>query len=233
MCNLDHFRSRTTPFVPTSAVEHSARPRDLATQQSWNADTKRFKCYLCNPVRLGFHTLTSLNEHVASPEHKARRCKCPLATCNLPFYTIGGLVQHIETRSCRCIIDSRWWNTYLTLPRRNERPWEDTSLAAGSDIEEELELEEDSSSVDTEDELALEDYWVGHYTTMTGPNGSWDSDGDTFITRAGLELLAFGRWVRTITSWVGSALLPKPKFLTIPFPVLFLVSLCIIFFLPG
>ncbi|KAL0634423.1 hypothetical protein Q9L58_006672 [Maublancomyces gigas] len=184
--------SSTFAFHARSVDTRVVRPPDLATQQSWNEDTQRYKCYLCNPVRIGFHTLAAINEHLASPEHKAKSYKCPHMACNLPFNTIGGLVQHIETRSCRCITDSKWWNTYLALPRGGNRPWgmaDGTSLAVGHGVE---ETEEDSATLanlDTEDELALENFWVGRYFAMTGPDGSWVSEGDGYLLQAGFALL--------------------------------------------
>lgn len=124
----------------------------------------------------------------------------------MPFNTIGGLVQHIETRSCRCITDSKWWNTYLALPRGGNRPWgvaDGTSLEAGRGVE---ETEEDSATLanlDTGDELALENFWVGRYFAMTGPDGSWVYEGNGYLLRAGFALLVFGGWVCAFISWIG------------------------------
>lgn len=114
----------------------------LATQQSFNTDTQYYKCYLCNPAKLGFRTLASLNEHLATSEHHAVNYKCPHTACHRPFKTIGGVLQHIETRGCRCISDANWWNSYFPRPT--------TEIASPTAQE------------------GLEEYWVLRYAEMTG-----------------------------------------------------------------
>lgn len=72
------------------------------------------------------------------------------------------------------------------------------SSAAGRDVEAEDEIEEDSATLtnlDTEDELALEEFWVGRYFMVTGPGGSWDYEGYGFFSQAGFALFVFGCWV--------------------------------------
>ncbi|KAL0634680.1 hypothetical protein Q9L58_006406 [Maublancomyces gigas] len=75
----------------------------IATRRSWDERTQVYKCYLCISDHVGFRTLDDLNHHLTSPAHETKRYKCPYVDCNLPFSTLGGLVQHIETRTCHCI----------------------------------------------------------------------------------------------------------------------------------
>lgn len=158
------------PLLPiTVEVDRSQAPA-LATPQSWNPHTQRYKCFLCNPVKLGFQTLAELNKHLATPDHEAKRYKCPHNACDRPFNTIGGLVQHIETRSCNCMADSKWWNTYFAL--QAERGMKRWSVTASPDLEEELDLEE---------------YWMRLYVGMAGCNGRWDYE-DSLLRWAGLIL---------------------------------------------
>lgn len=95
-------------------------------------------------------------------------------------------------------------------------------------------MEEDSATLaelDAEDEMALEDFWVGRYFAMTGPDGKWDCEGDGFSTRIGVALaglgglgctfvgwvgqvlLSLGGWVCVFMGWVRTALLLLPEFL--------------------
>lgn len=108
----------------------------------------KYKCYLCNPVKLGFRTLPSLNAHLSDSEHRASRYKCPHTACRLPFKTIGGLLQHIETRKCRCMTDANWWNNYFTL----------TNTRSGTHA-----AEQDS-----------EEYRLLRYAEITGIGGVWE-----------------------------------------------------------
>lgn len=135
--------------------------------------------------------------------------------------------------------DSKWWNTYLALPRGGNRPWgmaDGESFAAGRGVEAEDEIEEDSATLtnlDTEDELALEEFWVGRYFMMTGHDGSWVYEGYGFLSRAGFALLVLGSWV-----WGALLLVLKvPRivgtFLIDTFPVIALGAIlyCIIRFI--
>lgn len=140
------------PYQPPSAI---------ATQQSWHSGIKRYKCYLCRPVQLGFFTLDCLNEHLTS--HWERHYKCPHTACNIPFDTIAGLVQHIESRSCRCMTDGNWWCSYILLI--------DTD-AQGRRVEEQPSVWTRLSIVDL---TKLNGYWNDIYDEMTGPGGRWDS----------------------------------------------------------
>lgn len=158
---------------------HYQPPSPIGTQQSWYDEIKRYRCYLCKPARLGFHSLDSLNEHLTS--HWERHYKCPHSACNLPFNTIAGLIQHIESRICRCMTDSNWWCSYIllidtdALGRRVEEP----SLWAG---------------LTPVDIMNLSDYWVEIYDEMTGSGGHWESKrrrmGD-WVIDVGLLILKF------------------------------------------
>lgn len=144
----------TAPLLPTTVDLLPTPAPFIATPQSWNEHTRRYKCYLCNPVLLGFHTLARLNEHLADPDHQAKRYQCPHLACNLPFKTIEGLVQHIELRSCRCVTDSTWWNPYFAL---QDATWTVTETAPA----------------ESRPELDLEEYWMRRYFEMTGHDGRW------------------------------------------------------------
>lgn len=182
----------TTPLLPTTVHLPPAPAPLIATQQSWNAQTGRFKCYLCNPVKLGFPTLTGLNEHLADPEHQAKRYQCPHLACNIPLDTIAGLVQHIELRSCRCMTDSKWWNSYFAIHTTWAEPQPVTAMSFPVRIQADLDLEE---------------YQMRRYLEMTGFGGRWVYTRGLF-SRVGRYLAIFvGILVGGFLGLVASALL--------------------------
>jgi len=67
----------------------------IATNASWNG--RAYQCYFCHAP---FRTLVDLNKHLASPRHQAKSYRCPLPTCRVPFSTLSGLCQHIESEAC-------------------------------------------------------------------------------------------------------------------------------------
>lgn len=67
----------------------------IATRAAWNGSF--YECYLCHSQ---FKSLTSLNQHLASPCHQTKNYYCPLATCRQQFTTLSALCQHIESERC-------------------------------------------------------------------------------------------------------------------------------------
>lgn len=201
----------TTPLLPSNVSQLPTLPPFIASEQAWNRHTQRFQCYLCNPVKLGFHTLAGLNEHLADVDHQARRYKCPQLACNLPFKSIEGLVQHIELRSCRCMIDSTWWNSYFTIH---------DALEGGSAVTE-------IGTPTTFPEIDLEEYWIRRYFEMTGSDGRWIYRRALFsgianpLRGTGTQLRVIGRKVGDLLSRAASVSIAVLRIL-IP-PVLFIV----------
>ncbi|KAF9532125.1 hypothetical protein CPB83DRAFT_848392 [Crepidotus variabilis] len=68
---------------------------DIATERSWNGFG--YECYFCQKE---FPTLKRLNQHLASPVHKAQIYRCPGRHCEAHFSTLSALVQHIESQKC-------------------------------------------------------------------------------------------------------------------------------------
>ncbi|TFY54250.1 hypothetical protein EVG20_g9784 [Dentipellis fragilis] len=66
-----------------------------ATELSWNGDA--YQCFLCNRC---FGKLVSLNSHLQSPRHEEKIYRCPNATCQMQFTTLGSFVQHAENGGC-------------------------------------------------------------------------------------------------------------------------------------
>ncbi|KAH8916944.1 zinc finger protein [Atractiella rhizophila] len=65
----------------------------FTNEYSWNGDA--YECYLCHSE---FRTLTSLNQHLASPRHADENYSCP--ACKKDFTTLSGLWQHCEAEKC-------------------------------------------------------------------------------------------------------------------------------------
>ncbi|KAL0632446.1 hypothetical protein Q9L58_008664 [Maublancomyces gigas] len=129
----------------------------LATKESLHVGINSYKCYLCNPADMAFAYLNMLNSLFAP-----RRDLQMSPYCMQPsIHTIGGLVQHIETRSCRCMADSNWWTTYFILTETNEKS---QRVKENPGLEVRLEVVE---------LLELYDYWVDVYGEMTGDDGCW------------------------------------------------------------
>jgi hypothetical protein len=66
-----------------------------ASNRSWNGC--EYECYLCHR---GYPSLTSLNQHLASPTHQDKIYICPASTCRTRFTTLSALCQHIESEKC-------------------------------------------------------------------------------------------------------------------------------------
>jgi hypothetical protein len=72
----------------------------MASERAWNGTA--YECYFCGSC---FHTLGSLNQHIASPRHSVpgggKLYRCPnVGGCGQQFYALSGLVQHIEWAEC-------------------------------------------------------------------------------------------------------------------------------------
>lgn len=67
----------------------------IATEASWNGSS--YECYFCHS---SFRSLTSLNQHLASPRHQTRNYYCHFASCRQQFTTLSGLCQHVESERC-------------------------------------------------------------------------------------------------------------------------------------
>lgn len=70
----------------------------FATEYSWNGEA--YECFLCFKE---FRSLKALNLHLNSPAHEGKIYKCPTQWdgCRMEFRTLGGLVQHMESGSCK------------------------------------------------------------------------------------------------------------------------------------
>ncbi|CAM1511829.1 Fc.00g093420.m01.CDS01 [Cosmosporella sp. VM-42] len=68
-----------------------------ATGRAWNAHCEAYECYICHSL---FLSLTSLNQHLASPKHQQALYHCPNPSCRKDFSTLGGAVNHWESESC-------------------------------------------------------------------------------------------------------------------------------------
>jgi len=65
-----------------------------ATAFSWNGSA--YECYPCHKDN---SSLTSLNQHLASPTHR-KSYICPGPNCETHFVGLGALCQHTESQSC-------------------------------------------------------------------------------------------------------------------------------------
>ncbi|KAJ8084961.1 hypothetical protein PM082_003738 [Marasmius tenuissimus] len=96
--NLDTANIITDPSRMIAGSEsHCGHPVTTysATEASWNG--RAYERYLCQK---GHRTLTSLNQHLASPCHQESLYFCPLTTCRVRFTILSGLCQHIESQKC-------------------------------------------------------------------------------------------------------------------------------------
>ncbi|KAM0750847.1 hypothetical protein T439DRAFT_314239 [Meredithblackwellia eburnea MCA 4105] len=82
--NSDQDTAITTPYI--------------ASQQSWNAQKRKYECYFCHKL---FNHLPQLNQHLASPKHTGNKLyRCPQPSCYREFSVLSGLAQHIENGRC-------------------------------------------------------------------------------------------------------------------------------------
>ncbi|TFK75430.1 hypothetical protein BDN72DRAFT_758127 [Pluteus cervinus] len=68
----------------------------IATQASFNGTS-----YECNLCRAEFETLRALNAHLSSAAHDRVEFKCPGEKCKKKTSLVSGLIQHIESGTCR------------------------------------------------------------------------------------------------------------------------------------
>lgn len=69
-----------------------------ATELAYNPAERSYECYLCGRL---FRQLSDLNQHLASPKHQMHIYKCPNKECKKTFTTLAGLINHLESESCR------------------------------------------------------------------------------------------------------------------------------------
>ncbi|XEV05266.1 hypothetical protein FSHL1_010553 [Fusarium sambucinum] len=69
-----------------------------ATELAYNPYLGEYECYLCHD---SFRRLSSLNQHLESPRHQQNLYHCPNRSCFKEFTTLAGLVNHLESESCR------------------------------------------------------------------------------------------------------------------------------------
>lgn len=76
------------------AIQHQA------TEVAWNSNARAYQCYFC---RRTFGKLFSLNQHLSSPAHQQPLYHCPNQSCRKDYVTLGALINHLESESCRFI----------------------------------------------------------------------------------------------------------------------------------
>ena len=67
-----------------------------SSTQAWNGSG--YECYLCHRA---FAAQRMLDQHLASPKHKEKIYHCPSRTCPKDFNSLAGLLNHLESESCR------------------------------------------------------------------------------------------------------------------------------------
>ncbi|KAM4058336.1 zinc-finger double-stranded RNA-binding domain-containing protein [Hirsutella rhossiliensis] len=65
---------------------------------SWNG--RGYECFICGRV---FGRLSSLEQHLNSPIHQQELYHCPNTSCCMNFKTLAGIINHLESESCRFI----------------------------------------------------------------------------------------------------------------------------------
>ena len=85
----------TDPSRLLTSGSSSDNTKYYASGRSWNG--YRYECYLCHNT---YTSLTSLNQHLASPIHQDKIYICPASNCRARFTTLSALCQHIESEKC-------------------------------------------------------------------------------------------------------------------------------------
>ncbi|KAF4483423.1 hypothetical protein FAGAP_11812 [Fusarium agapanthi] len=68
------------------------------TALAFNIRKGKYECYFCGDL---FDHLSNLNQHLASPRHQQELYHCPNGECSREFTTLAGMVNHLESESCR------------------------------------------------------------------------------------------------------------------------------------
>lgn len=69
-----------------------------ATELAFSSYYGEYECYICHDL---FPYLSSLNQHLDSPRHQRDLYHCPNRSCLREFTTLAGLINHLESESCR------------------------------------------------------------------------------------------------------------------------------------
>ena len=85
----------TDPSRLLTSGTASENTKYYASERSWNG--YKYECYLCHGT---YTSLSSLNQHLASPIHQNKIYICPASTCRARFTTLSALCQHIESEKC-------------------------------------------------------------------------------------------------------------------------------------
>ena len=103
---LDSQANVATAYVsrPSAAVVWPQYPQRLRnsltapTELAFNSHYGEYECYICHDL---FPYLSSLNQHLDSPRHQRDLYHCPNRSCLREFTTLAGLINHLESESCR------------------------------------------------------------------------------------------------------------------------------------
>ncbi|KAH7222257.1 hypothetical protein BKA60DRAFT_539338 [Fusarium oxysporum] len=85
-------------FVCNKLLEWHGTVSYHATSVAFNSRYGQYECYFCGDL---FRQLSSLNQHLASPRHQQELYHCPNRKCLKEFTTLAGMVNHLESESCR------------------------------------------------------------------------------------------------------------------------------------
>ncbi|KAK2696614.1 hypothetical protein QWA68_004719 [Fusarium oxysporum] len=85
-------------FVCNKLLEWHGTVSYHATSVAFNSRYGQYECYFCGDL---FRQLSSLNQHLASPRHQQELYHCPNRNCLKEFTTLAGMVNHLESESCR------------------------------------------------------------------------------------------------------------------------------------
>ncbi|KAF4954854.1 hypothetical protein FGADI_4956 [Fusarium gaditjirri] len=85
-------------FVCNKLLEWHGTVSYQATSLAFNSRYGQYECYFCGDL---FRQLSSLNQHLASPRHQQELYHCPNRKCLKEFTTLAGMVNHLESESCR------------------------------------------------------------------------------------------------------------------------------------
>ena len=85
----------TDPSRLLTSGTASDNTKYYASERSWNG--YKYECYLCHGT---YTSLSSLNQHLASPIHQDKIYICPASTCRARFTTLSALYQHIDSEKC-------------------------------------------------------------------------------------------------------------------------------------
>ncbi|KAH7248687.1 putative zinc finger protein [Fusarium redolens] len=97
---LDQEVRRRDPdgFICNKLLEWHGTVSYHATSLAYNSRYGQYECYFCGDL---FRQLSSLNQHLASPRHQQELYHCPNRKCLKEFTTLAGMVNHLESESCR------------------------------------------------------------------------------------------------------------------------------------